>query len=303
MELLILSGSRAGAAFALPDVPAVVGRAAEAHLRLDDPWISSMHALLERRDREVWVVDLGSRNGTYVEDARVSESRLAPGARLRFGRTEARLEARAGEDAGLDAPGRRSGDLPRATLRSKARPEPVRAPAGAPDPFALVLRPLAVLRLGLVPPVGAPLEAPALRDALDAALAAAMGEGGRAARLAGAGLVAVFGFGGAAPEDAAHALRAARAARADVRALVPALEVRAALDHGQLYAGILAGAAGPELVALGAPVDRAEALLHLARPGELVAGPAVDPAVDPALSSAPAEAAGEAGVVRRVRLE
>ena len=91
-ELVILNGSRAGARFTLPDVPMVVGRSAEAHLRIDDPWISNMHALFEPRSDELWVVDLGSRNGTFVGQERVKEARIGAETLLAFGRTEVRVE-------------------------------------------------------------------------------------------------------------------------------------------------------------------------------------------------------------------
>ena len=93
VELLVLGGSRSGACFQLPDVPTIVGRSPEAHLRIDDPWISNLHALFELRGQELWVVDLGSRNGTFVDGARVGEARVGVGSLLAFGRTEARLEA------------------------------------------------------------------------------------------------------------------------------------------------------------------------------------------------------------------
>ena len=57
-ELVVLNGVAAGTVFVLGEVPAVVGRSPEAHLRVGDPWISSMHAMFERRDDGLWVVDL-----------------------------------------------------------------------------------------------------------------------------------------------------------------------------------------------------------------------------------------------------
>jgi pSer/pThr/pTyr-binding forkhead associated (FHA) protein len=85
VDLLVLNGSRAGARFALPDVPTVLGRSPEAHLRVDDPWISNMHALFEARGDTLWVVDLGSRNGTFVGEERVEEAQVGVGAVLAFG--------------------------------------------------------------------------------------------------------------------------------------------------------------------------------------------------------------------------
>src|SRR5512133_3412560 len=83
-DIIILTGENAGKVFALPDIPTVVGRSAEAHVQLTDPWISSMHAMFERRGEDVWVVDLESRNGTFLGSERVSEARLEDGVVVRF---------------------------------------------------------------------------------------------------------------------------------------------------------------------------------------------------------------------------
>jgi pSer/pThr/pTyr-binding forkhead associated (FHA) protein len=94
VDLVVLSGSRAGARFSIPEIPIVVGRSPEANVHIDDPWISNMHALIEKRGGELWVVDLGSRNGTFVDEQRVAEARVAPGMALAFGRTRFELQIR-----------------------------------------------------------------------------------------------------------------------------------------------------------------------------------------------------------------
>jgi adenylate cyclase len=93
-ELFVINGVCAGTVFFLPDVPTVLGRSPEAHLQIADPWISSMHAMFEWRGEDVWVIDLESRNGTYIGDERVHEAKLGPGAQIRFGKTEVRFERR-----------------------------------------------------------------------------------------------------------------------------------------------------------------------------------------------------------------
>ncbi len=92
-ELFVVNGICGGTVFFLPDVPTVLGRSPECHVQIADPWISSMHAMFERRGEKVWVVDLDSRNGTYVDDTRVRETPLAPGSRVRFGKTVVELRA------------------------------------------------------------------------------------------------------------------------------------------------------------------------------------------------------------------
>jgi adenylate cyclase len=90
-ELFVVNGICGGTVFFLPDVPTVLGRSAECQVQIADPWISSMHAMFEKRGTELWLVDLESRNGTWVNEHKVREAPLAPGYRLRFGKTEVEL--------------------------------------------------------------------------------------------------------------------------------------------------------------------------------------------------------------------
>jgi len=281
-ELVVLTGVATGTVFVLGDVPAVVGRSPEAHLQVADPWVSSMHAMFERRDDGMWVVDLESRNGTFLGDERIGEAHVPDGAVVRLGRTELRFHAGRAETTDLPpAPG----DAP----QPAARRETIRADATAStrgplvrepeeDPYALALRPATVLRMSID---AASLEAPPasaerLRDALDAAARAALDAGAVVARLAGVGVLALFGLASPAPEDAARALAAARAARRAVRA-GGGLDLRAAIEAGPVLAGNAAGTGGIDLAALGPAAERAERLLALARHGEILAGPGAAP--------------------------
>ena len=90
-ELFVVNGICGGTVFFLPDVPTVLGRSPECQVQIADPWISSMHAMFERRGDQLWLVDLDSRNGTWVNETRVRESQLAPGSKLRFGKTVVQL--------------------------------------------------------------------------------------------------------------------------------------------------------------------------------------------------------------------
>jgi hypothetical protein len=86
-------------------------------------------------------------------------------------------------------------------------------------------------------------------------------------------VLAVFGLGGAGPEDAAHALAAALAARRDVRDL-GGLDLRAAIDTGTVLAGTAGELSGVALAALGPAAESAERLLATAARGEILAGAA-----------------------------
>src|SRR5258707_20855 len=68
-------------------LPATLGRAsAGAAVVLADNPISRRHARLEIVDDELTLIDLGSANGTFVNDARVTRHVLAPGDLMRIGR-------------------------------------------------------------------------------------------------------------------------------------------------------------------------------------------------------------------------
>jgi hypothetical protein len=75
-------------------VPTIVGRGSESGLPLNgDDFTSARHARIEPRPDGVWVEDLGSTNGTFVNGAKVTTERLLqPGDVIRVGQTELRLE-------------------------------------------------------------------------------------------------------------------------------------------------------------------------------------------------------------------
>jgi pSer/pThr/pTyr-binding forkhead associated (FHA) protein len=71
-SLRVVAGPAAGASLPLGDEGLVVGRAeAEAGKLGDDPELSRRHARFFRQDDRVLVEDLGSRNGTFVNGARI----------------------------------------------------------------------------------------------------------------------------------------------------------------------------------------------------------------------------------------
>jgi hypothetical protein len=69
-----------------------IGRAEACQIRLDDTYVSSFHARIFRRDAEWFVEDLGSTNGTYLNQQRVtSPAELHPGDRLKVGKSTLEL--------------------------------------------------------------------------------------------------------------------------------------------------------------------------------------------------------------------
>jgi pSer/pThr/pTyr-binding forkhead associated (FHA) protein len=70
-----------------------VGRAG-ADVELVDPDVSRRHAAFHQVDSGIGVEDLGSRNGTFVNDQKISGiAALAKGDRVRFGNTVWRYDA------------------------------------------------------------------------------------------------------------------------------------------------------------------------------------------------------------------
>jgi pSer/pThr/pTyr-binding forkhead associated (FHA) protein len=73
----------------LPGAIKTIGRAARADFVVDAPLVSRIHCRLTASGRgDLHVEDLGSTNGTYVNDRRVRRAALASGDVLRVGRVE-----------------------------------------------------------------------------------------------------------------------------------------------------------------------------------------------------------------------
>jgi hypothetical protein len=69
-----------------------VGRAPTSDIVLDEQFVSSTHARLVPRGQFYYVEDLGSTNGTFVNEREVTEAQLRLDCRLRIGETVFRYE-------------------------------------------------------------------------------------------------------------------------------------------------------------------------------------------------------------------
>jgi FHA domain len=96
MRLVVLRSPslEEGDEFPVDSAPVTVGRGGQNDLVLEgDEFASARHARIELRDGSVWVQDLDSTNGTYVNGARVvGAQQLDSGDVLRVGETDLRVE-------------------------------------------------------------------------------------------------------------------------------------------------------------------------------------------------------------------
>jgi hypothetical protein len=88
--LTVMSGPSAGTVFTLLKTRTVIGRKGT-DFPLNDPEISRHHCLLEARETNINLKDLGSTNGTFFEDERVRAAFLQDGAEFRVGSSRIRV--------------------------------------------------------------------------------------------------------------------------------------------------------------------------------------------------------------------
>ena len=93
MPLLTVSGgAMRGLTFRVGQDAQVIGRAPTADIVLADPHLSRRHATVRATPEGVLLTDLGSTNGTWLNDTRVTGSvAIADGDVVRLGRTDLRL--------------------------------------------------------------------------------------------------------------------------------------------------------------------------------------------------------------------
>jgi FHA domain len=78
----------------IDSAPLSVGRGPQNDVKLDgDDYASAQHARIEPRGDGVWVEDVGSTNGTFLNGIKLTRARkLTPGDVVRVGETELRYE-------------------------------------------------------------------------------------------------------------------------------------------------------------------------------------------------------------------
>jgi pSer/pThr/pTyr-binding forkhead associated (FHA) protein len=91
--LAITNGPGAGTEADLAAGMVMVGRGADCQLVLDDDYVSTRHARVVAGDSGLYIEDLGSTNGTYVNGMRISApTTITLQDTVRIGKTVLKLE-------------------------------------------------------------------------------------------------------------------------------------------------------------------------------------------------------------------
>lgn len=91
-RLVLLSEGFTGRTCELKTDKTTVGRLPDNSFQIADASVSSHHAEILLRGKEVVVRDLDSTNGTFINNERVTEAAVKPGQILRLGMIDMRLE-------------------------------------------------------------------------------------------------------------------------------------------------------------------------------------------------------------------
>ncbi|WP_138735553.1 FHA domain-containing protein FhaB/FipA [Modestobacter excelsi] len=93
-HLVVTAGPLSGTRITLGEQAILIGRADDSTLVLTDDFASSRHARLTNRSGQWYVEDLGSTNGTYLDQQRVQGPLLVgPGQPIRIGQTVLELRS------------------------------------------------------------------------------------------------------------------------------------------------------------------------------------------------------------------
>lgn len=87
MKMIIEKGSGACSEFRLHDGMNSIGRDVSNRIRLLDPGVSRKHCKIRKIGGSLFLLDLGTKNGTQVNGSRVKTQELKLGDRVKVGRT------------------------------------------------------------------------------------------------------------------------------------------------------------------------------------------------------------------------
>lgn len=96
-KLVCQTGPKAGHEYPLTKDLTIMGRQSSCDVQIFDNMSSRAHCQIRRDGKLFSLVDLGSRNGTYLNDKKFSERQLAFGDRIRIGEAEYKFVKEAGD--------------------------------------------------------------------------------------------------------------------------------------------------------------------------------------------------------------
>jgi FHA domain len=92
LEVVAAMGFEPGTTLEIQE-EATLGRAPTADVRIEDPFASSAHARIFARGDAMYIEDLGSTNGTYLNERQLARpEQLQPSDTIRIGETEYRYQ-------------------------------------------------------------------------------------------------------------------------------------------------------------------------------------------------------------------
>jgi pSer/pThr/pTyr-binding forkhead associated (FHA) protein len=92
IKLLNIDGETPDFEVSPDESPVRIGRHWDVEVRVVDRWVSRFHCEVDQFDGSLWVRDLDSTHGTFVNGFQITQAPLAPGDRLTVGMTSFRVE-------------------------------------------------------------------------------------------------------------------------------------------------------------------------------------------------------------------
>lgn len=101
-RLVLLSEGLTGKTFDLKPELTTVGRLPDNALQIPEASVSSHHCEIQLRGNDLFVRDLGSTNGTFINGEKITEGTVKPGQILRLGMVDMRLETGDAQSSSVD---------------------------------------------------------------------------------------------------------------------------------------------------------------------------------------------------------
>jgi hypothetical protein len=102
--LRFISGKYQGGEFPIaPDKQILIGRSSDLDMVLVEDMVSRKHARIAMQAEQIWIEDLGSTNGTFVNGEKIKRARLKEGDRVLIGTSILKLIAGDAPRDGMDA--------------------------------------------------------------------------------------------------------------------------------------------------------------------------------------------------------